>query len=91
MGELLIIGFVVDTFGLSASMKVFDQSDLAAMGRKSNIEGLGLEAAGVNTHRSGIVVNKRLKTIQKQIYAAGDVNGGYQFMHAADRTKQKPA
>ena len=33
--------------------------------------------------RSGIQVDSRLRTSHKHIYAAGDVNGGYQFTHAA--------
>jgi len=56
---------------------------LVAMGRAVNVDGLNLEAAGVTYERSGIVVNARLRTSQKHIYAAGDVSGGYQFTHAA--------
>ena len=56
---------------------------LVSMGRSANIEGLGLEKIGVKFDRGGIQVDKRLKTSQKHIYAAGDVNGGFQFTHAA--------
>ena len=56
---------------------------LVAMGRSANTGGLGLEEIGVNLNRRGINVDKRLRTNHKHIYAAGDVNGGFQFTHAA--------
>ncbi|MFZ0614737.1 MAG: FAD-dependent oxidoreductase [Desulfobacterales bacterium] len=56
---------------------------LIAMGRGANTAGLGLEKIGVEHDRRGIKVDRRLRTTQKHIYAAGDVSGGYQFTHAA--------
>jgi pyruvate/2-oxoglutarate dehydrogenase complex dihydrolipoamide dehydrogenase (E3) component len=56
---------------------------LVAIGRTPNVSGLGLEAAGVDAERGGIKVDHRLRTSRSHIYAAGDVNGGYQFTHAA--------
>ena len=56
---------------------------LVAMGRQANLEGLGLEKIGVDFKPKGITVDKRLRTSQKHIYAAGDVTGIYQFTHAA--------
>jgi pyruvate/2-oxoglutarate dehydrogenase complex dihydrolipoamide dehydrogenase (E3) component len=56
---------------------------LVAMGRSPNIHGLDLEAAGIETDRKGIMVDNRLRTNQKHIYAAGDVTGAHQFTHAA--------
>ncbi len=56
---------------------------LVALGRRANTDGLGLEKIGVEMHRAGIRVNGRLRTSQRHIYAVGDVNGGYQFTHAA--------
>ena len=56
---------------------------LVAMGRSPNTGGLDLENIGVIFDRRGLTVDKRLRTSQKHIYAAGDVNGGFQFTHAA--------
>ncbi len=56
---------------------------LVAMGRAANIDSLNLDKIGVDTQRTGIIVDQRMRTTQKHIYAAGDVNGGYQFTHAA--------
>ncbi len=56
---------------------------LIAAGRRPNVEGLGLEAAGVRYGPKGIEVDRRLRTSNRRIYAAGDVAGGYQFTHLA--------
>jgi pyruvate/2-oxoglutarate dehydrogenase complex dihydrolipoamide dehydrogenase (E3) component len=56
---------------------------LVALGRSPNIDGLGLEQIGVATSGKGITVDRRLRTSQPHIYAAGDVTGGPQFTHAA--------
>lgn len=56
---------------------------LVAAGRRPNLEGLQLERAGVRFSDKGITVDSRLRTNVKNIYAAGDVSGGYQFTHYA--------
>ena len=56
---------------------------LVALGRSANTEGLGLETIGVKFEGRGIGVDNRLRTSLKHIYAAGDINGGFQFTHAA--------
>jgi pyruvate/2-oxoglutarate dehydrogenase complex dihydrolipoamide dehydrogenase (E3) component len=58
-------------------------SILVAMGRSPNVTDLGLDQIGIEYDRFGIKVDQRLRTSQKHIFAAGDVNGGYQFTHAA--------
>ena len=57
---------------------------LVGTGRVPNVEGLGLEAAGVRYTREGIVVDDYLQTTNPRIYAAGDVCLGWKFTHAAD-------
>ena len=59
---------------------------LVATGRAANIAGLDAEKAGVtlsDTPNPHIVVDKRLRTKNKKIFAIGDVTGGPQFTHAA--------
>ncbi|MEO1137226.1 MAG: FAD-dependent oxidoreductase [Pseudomonadota bacterium] len=56
---------------------------LIAVGRKPTVDGLNLEAAGVEYDRSGIKTDDRLRTSNKRIYAIGDVAGGRQFTHVA--------
>jgi len=56
---------------------------LIATGRKANIADLNLSAAKVNTTQKGIVVDNRLRTSNKHIYAIGDCIGQYQFTHIA--------
>lgn len=57
---------------------------LIAAGRRPNVEGLGLEVAGIKVEPRGIVVDKGLKTTNKKVYAIGDVAGGAQFTHVAN-------
>ena len=58
---------------------------LVAAGRAPNVQGLGLEAAGVAYDpRTGVQVDDRLRTTNPNIYAAGDICSRYQFTHAAD-------
>jgi len=60
---------------------------LVGAGRAPNVEGLNLEAAGVNYEGGkgrGVLVNDRLQTSNPNIYAAGDICLPYQFTHLAD-------
>jgi pyruvate/2-oxoglutarate dehydrogenase complex dihydrolipoamide dehydrogenase (E3) component len=57
---------------------------LVATGRRAVTGGLDLDAAGIKHERRGIVVNKRLRTTNKRVYAIGDAAGGLQFTHAAN-------
>lgn len=56
---------------------------LIATGRRANVNGLNLEAAGVAYSRNGVEVDARLRTSNKRIFAVGDVAGPYQFTHMA--------
>ncbi len=58
---------------------------LVGVGRAPNVDGLNLEAVGVKyDKRGGVVVNDRLQTTHRRIYAAGDVCMRYKFTHTAD-------
>ena len=61
---------------------------LVAVGRRPNTNGLNLETAGVELDRGKIKVDDYLRTTNKSIYAAGDVNGKFQFTHMADYEAQ---
>jgi pyruvate/2-oxoglutarate dehydrogenase complex dihydrolipoamide dehydrogenase (E3) component len=56
---------------------------LLATGRRPNLEGLNLDAAGVDSSEQGIKVNAGLKTSNPRIYAIGDILGGLQLTHVA--------
>jgi len=55
---------------------------LLAAGRRPNLAGLGLEAAGIACSPRGISVDRSLRTSNPRVYAIGDVTGA-QFTHAA--------
>ncbi|WP_299694517.1 FAD-dependent oxidoreductase [uncultured Tateyamaria sp.] len=56
---------------------------LVAVGRKSNHDTLNLEAAGIETTRSGVKVDASMRTSNRKVYAIGDAAGGLQFTHVA--------
>jgi dihydrolipoamide dehydrogenase len=56
---------------------------LVAVGRKPNLEGLGLQEAGVRFGKKGIEVNSRMETNIPGIYAVGDVTGQWLLAHFA--------
>ena len=56
---------------------------LVATGRRANINGLNLSAAGIETTNVGIKVDDNLRTTNRAVYAIGDVIGQEQFTHVA--------
>ena len=56
---------------------------LVAVGRRPNVNDLGLEEAGVAHDRRGVTVDRGLRTSNRRVYAIGDVTGGLQFTHVA--------
>ena len=68
---------------LGGGSQVETDAVLVAVGRRPQVDGLGLDEAKVAHDRGGIEVNKNLRTSQKNIFAAGDCTGGYQFTHYA--------
>ena len=61
---------------------------LVSVGRAPNIEGLGLEEAGVAFDRTGVTVNSSLRTSNRRVYAAGDICFPFKFTHTADAMAQ---
>ena len=56
---------------------------LLSIGRQPNVEGLNLEAAKITYSNKAIQVNEHLQTSAPNIFAIGDVIGGYLFTHVA--------
>lgn len=76
--------------GIAATIKQdggerrLDGSDLlVATGRAPNVARLALAAAGIDHGPGGIVVDDRLRTSNKKVFAIGDVAGGPLFTHIA--------
>lgn len=58
---------------------------LVATGRRPNLDGLGLDAAGVAYERGGVRVDAGLRSVSnRRVYAIGDAAGGLQFTHVAN-------
>ena len=56
---------------------------LVATGRRPNVDGLGLEAAGVAFSEKGIVTDAKCRSNVRSVWAIGDVAGPYLFTHWA--------
>ena len=57
---------------------------LLALGRKPNVQGLGLEALGVTVTEKGVPVNRYGETDVQGIYAVGDATTTSAFTHSAN-------
>ena len=75
--------FLVNAEGPKGPLRVRSEKVLVAIGRKAEIEGLNLEAAGVVYEKIGIKTNSRCRTNIENIYSIGDVNGGIMLAHWA--------
>jgi pyruvate/2-oxoglutarate dehydrogenase complex dihydrolipoamide dehydrogenase (E3) component len=56
---------------------------LVGVGRRPNVDDLGLEEVGVTVTPRGVEVDDRMRTSVGSVYAAGDVAGRYLFTHSA--------
>lgn len=66
----------------SGSETVSGSHLLVAAGRTPNTKDLDLTKAGIKTNEKGFtIVNDRLETTAKDVWALGDVNGGPAFTH----------
>ncbi|GED22831.1 FAD-dependent oxidoreductase [Halomonas halmophila] len=74
---------VVENTAGERSRLAFDRL-LVSVGRRANVEGLGLEELGITTRDNGALeVNEQLQTHLPNIWACGDVAGPYQLTHAS--------
>lgn len=58
---------------------------LLSIGRRANIQGIGLENIGIETNRAGIIVDEQGRTNIDGVFAAGDCNGHVMLAHTAYR------
>lgn len=56
---------------------------LMAVGRKVALDGMNLDAAGIDHTKKGVTVDARLRSSNRRVYAVGDAAGGLQFTHVA--------
>lgn len=77
-------GQIVTWFDLKGKEDSVISSDiLMAVGRRPNVDGLNLEAAGVEFSSRGIPVDDMMRTNVPHIYAIGDVNARMMLAHVA--------
>jgi len=67
------------------SIELAGDEILVGVGRSPNVNGLGLEAAGIACDPGlGVKVNDMLQTSNPRVYAAGDICFPHMFTHTAD-------
>lgn len=76
-------GYIVYGEGKKGEVKIEAEKVLISAGRVPVVNGLNLEAAGIDFDRKGIKVDSYCETNVKGIYAVGDVNGKIMLAHAA--------
>jgi len=76
-------GLKVSAEGPKGSVEIEAQKVLVAIGRKAEVSGLDLAAAGVVFEKRGVVTDENCRTNQDGIYSIGDVNGGIMLAHWA--------
>ncbi len=76
-------GKVTATLGSGKTLEA--EKMLVSIGRKSFIEGLGLEELGVEIERGKVVVNEKMETNIEGIYAIGDIVNSPLLAHVASK------
>jgi pyruvate/2-oxoglutarate dehydrogenase complex dihydrolipoamide dehydrogenase (E3) component len=86
-GDLLRTAFATDGVEIVRETPALTGFDavLVAIGRRPNVEGLNLPAAGIDLFGEHVETDHQLRTSNPRVYAAGDVTfGGAKFTHVAD-------
>ncbi|OLO37967.1 dihydrolipoyl dehydrogenase [Alkalihalophilus pseudofirmus] len=71
----------LDVKGKSKSLS--SEKVLLSVGRKANIENIGLETTRIDVQKGVIQTNEFCQTSEPNVYAIGDVIGGLQLAHVA--------
>ena len=82
IGDNKVVHFKNNKSGDTSSITV--DEILVSTGRKPNIDGLGLDEAGVEFAKQGIKIDNKCRTTVNNIFACGDVAGSFQFTHYAE-------
>jgi len=69
---------------LKSGKNISAESLLVAIGRRAVVESLNLSAANVDYDATGIKVNRKMQSTNKQVYACGDVTGEMALTHVAE-------
>lgn len=72
---------LLDTDGTAS---IVDVSHLLLADRRPDIDGLGLDAAGIRHDAQGIAVGNDLRTSNRRVYALGEAIGGPPSLHLAE-------
>jgi pyruvate/2-oxoglutarate dehydrogenase complex dihydrolipoamide dehydrogenase (E3) component len=77
-------GNVQVVIGASTEETIVGSHLLVATGRAPNVADLGLDRAGITCGPRGLMLDGRLRTTNKRVYAIGDAAGALHFTHVAN-------
>lgn len=72
-------------FEQGESKRITADKVLLSVGRRPNIQGIGLETLEVATEKGAVITNEQMRTNVPGVFAAGDVNGKSMLAHTAYR------
>lgn len=79
-------GITLSLAGEDGPSQVTGSHLLVAVGRKVGFEGMDLDCAGIETDARGrLILDTRLRTGNRRVFAVGDAAGGPQFTHLASQ------
>jgi dihydrolipoamide dehydrogenase len=85
--EVMVDSVDVVEGGVKTTLKdgteIITEKVLVSIGRSFNVEGIGLDAVGVELEKGHIKVNEKMETTASGVYAIGDVIGGMLLAHVA--------
>jgi dihydrolipoamide dehydrogenase len=92
-GDRAVVTVEVQPGGGGAPSEVTIDTDkvLVAVGRRPNVENLGLEAVGVKVDKGFVTVDRRMRTNVAGIYAIGDLAGQPMLAHKASKEAEVAA
>jgi dihydrolipoamide dehydrogenase len=92
-GDRAVVTVEVQPGGGGAPSEVTIDTDkvLVAVGRRPNVENLGLEAVGVKIEKGFVTVDRRMRTNVPGIYAIGDLAGQPMLAHKASKEAEVAA
>ena len=81
--EVKLGGVVIEKEGKSSTIEA--EKILLSVGRKANLDKVGLDKLNIELYRNGVKVDEHLLTSHPRVYACGDITGYSLLAHTAIR------
>ena len=85
--EVKLGGVVIEKEGKSSTIEA--EKILLSVGRKANLDKVGLDKLNIELNRNGVKVDEHLLTSHPRVYACGDITGYSLLAHTAIREAEE--